>query len=98
PIFHHLEHRVETHIFLCVLAYHLMVAIETTLWNQGVHTSWATVREVVASHSVATMVLPTDGDRVLSIRKGTTPESEQWELYRLLTIPAEFMQPIKTWS
>ena len=31
PIFHHLEHRVETHIFLCVLAYHLMVAIETTL-------------------------------------------------------------------
>jgi hypothetical protein len=23
PIFHHLERRVETHIFLCVLAYHL---------------------------------------------------------------------------
>ena len=31
PIFHHLEHRVESHIFLCVLAYHLLVAIETTL-------------------------------------------------------------------
>ena len=63
PIFHHLEHRVETHIFLCVLAYHLMVAIETTLLNQGIHTSWATVREQVASHSVATMVLPTDGGK-----------------------------------
>ena len=98
PIFHHLEHRVETHIFLCVLAYHLMVAIETTLLNQGVHTSWATVREQVASHSVATMVLPTDGGKVLSIRKGTTPEPEQLELYRLLNIPAEIMQPIKTWS
>jgi len=24
PIFHHLERRVETHIFLCVLAYHLL--------------------------------------------------------------------------
>ena len=35
PIFHHLEHRVDTHIFLCVLAYHLLVAIETTLLNQG---------------------------------------------------------------
>jgi transposase len=98
PIFHHLEHRVETHIFLCVLAYHLMVAIETTLLNQGVHTSWATVREQVASHSVATLVLPTDGGKVLRIRKGTTPESEQLELYRLLNIPAEVMQPIKTWS
>jgi len=27
PIFHHLERRVETHIFLCVLAYHLLVCI-----------------------------------------------------------------------
>jgi transposase len=98
PIFHHLEHRVETHIFLCVLAYHLMVAIETTLLNQGMHTSWATVRETVASHSVATMVLPTDGGKELRIRKGTTPEPEQLELYRLLNIPAEVMQPIKTWS
>src|SRR5262249_15274862 len=98
PIFHHLEHRVETHIFLCVLAYHLMVAIETTLLNQGIHSSWATVREQVASHSVATMVLPTDGGRVLRIRKGTTPEPEQLELDRWLNIPAEAMQPIKTWS
>ena len=28
PIFHHLEKRTQTHIFLCVLAYHLLVAIE----------------------------------------------------------------------
>ncbi len=28
PIFHQLENRVQTHIFLCVLAYHLLVAIE----------------------------------------------------------------------
>ncbi|MGA2706699.1 MAG: IS1634 family transposase, partial [Isosphaeraceae bacterium] len=41
PIFHHLEHRVESHIFLCVLAYHLLVAIETTLLRQEIHTSWA---------------------------------------------------------
>jgi transposase len=98
PIFHHLEHRVETHIFLCILAYHLLVAIEMTLLNQGVHTSWATVRERLANHNVATMVLPTDGGKVLRIRKGTTPEPDQLEVYRLLNIPAEVMQPIKTWS
>ena len=28
PIFHQLEHRTQTHIFLCVLAYHLLVCIE----------------------------------------------------------------------
>ena len=45
PIFHYVEHRVESHIFLCVLAYHLLVAIETTLLRQEIHTSWASVRE-----------------------------------------------------
>ena len=98
PIFHHLEHRVETHIFLCVLAYHLLVAIETTLLNQGVHTSWATVREALATHQVATIVLPADGGRTLRIRKGMTPEPAHLELYRLLDVPAEVMQPIKTWT
>jgi transposase len=98
PIFHHLEHRVETHIFLCVLAYHLLVAIETTLLNQEVHTSWATVREILATHQVATIVLPTDGGKMLRIRKGMTPEPNHLELYRLLRVTPEIMHPIKTWS
>jgi transposase len=98
PIFHHLEHRVDTHIFLCVLAYHLLVAIETTLLNQGVHTSWATVRQTLASHEVGTIVLPTDGGKFLRIRKGMTPEPEHLELYRLLGVSPQVMQPIKTWS
>ena len=98
PIFHHLEHRVETHIFLCVLAYHLLVAIETTLLNQEVHTSWATVRQTLATHQVATIVLPTDGGKMLRIRKGMTPEPKHLELYRLLDVPQEIMHPIKTWS
>ena len=98
PIFHHLEHRVETHIFLCVLAYHLLVAIETTLLNRGVHTSWATVRETLATHQVATIMLPTDGGKTLRIRKGMTPDPEHLELYRLLEVPTEIMQPIKIWS
>ena len=98
PIFHHLEHRVETHIFLCLLAYHLLVAIETTLLGQGLHTSWATVRETLATHQVVTVVLPTDGKGTLRIRKGSHPEPQQLELYRLLRIPTEIMKPRKTWT
>ncbi len=60
PIFHHLEHRVESHIFLCVLAYHLLVTIETTSVRQEIHTSWTTVRDLLATHEIATIVLPTD--------------------------------------
>jgi transposase len=98
PIFHHLEHRVETHIFMCVLAYHLLVAIESTLLSRGLHTSWATVRDTLATHQVATIVLPTDGGKLLRIRKGMTPEPEHLELYRLLDVSPQVMHPIKSWS
>jgi transposase len=97
PIFHQLERRVETHIFLCVLAYHLLVAIETTLGENDQHTSWSTIREVLRTHQVVTIVLPTDGGRVLRIRKATTPEPEHMVVYRLLNVPPEITRPHRTW-
>ena len=97
PIFHHLERRVETHIFLCLLAYHLLVAIETTLLRQGVHTSRATVRETLATHEISTIVLPTNSGAILKIRKGSTPEAKQVELYQQLGVPTELIRPKKTW-
>ena len=98
PIFHQLERRVETHIFLCVLAYHLLVAIEKTLLDQGVHSSWASVRDALATHQVATIVLPTDDGSVLRIRQASTPEPEHKELYRLLSVSEKVMRPQRTWE
>jgi len=98
PIFHHLEHRVQTHIFLCVLAYHLLVAIEKRFLDQGVHTSWATLREQLSTHQVATVLLPTRDGRTLKIRKASTPEPIHRDIYRVLQIPAEVMRPVKTWT
>jgi transposase len=93
PIFHHKECRVEAHIFLCVLAYHLLTAIEKTLLDAGTHTSWATVREQLKTHQVNTIVLPTDGGMELRIRKATTPEPVHHQLYRQLGIAADIMRP-----
>lgn len=97
PIFHHLEKRTQTHIFLCVLAYHLLVAIEKRFLDRGVHTSWWTLREQLSTHQVVTVVLPTREGKVLKIRKGTTPEPIHREIYTTLQIPAEVMKPVKTW-
>ena len=98
PIHHQREERVETHIFLSVLAYHLLVAVEKTLLDQGVHTSWATVRETLRTHQVCTVVLPADDGSVLRIRRASTPEPEHVELYELLGVPTKIMAPRKTWS
>jgi transposase len=97
PIFHRLEHRVQTHIFLCVLAYHLLVAIEKLFLDAGIHTSWATLREELTTHQVVTVVLPASNGDVLKIRRGSTPEPRHREIYETLHIPAEVMKPVKTW-
>jgi len=97
PIFHQIERRVETHIFLCVFAYHLLVAIENTLLDKGIHTSWWTVRQTLKTHQVCTIVLPTTNGKVLTIRKASKPESEHIELYKLLGISSEIIPPRKTW-
>ena len=98
PIFHQIDRRVETHIFLCILAHHLLVAIEKTLLDQGVHTSWATVRESLKTHQVVTIVLPTRDGRVLRIRKGAAPKPHQKKLYRLLGVPEQIIPPRKSWN
>jgi transposase len=96
PIFHHLKNRTQTHIFLCVLAYHLLVAIEKRFLDQGIHTSWWTLRQALSTHQVATVVLPTQNGMVLRIRKGSTPEPLHRDIYRILQIPSEVMRPVKT--
>jgi hypothetical protein len=98
PIFHHLEHRVQTHIFLCVLAYPLLVSIEKMFLDVGIHTSWATLRETLRTHQVLTVVLPASNRDVLKIRKGSTPEPEHREIYQTLRIPHQLMKPVKTWQ
>jgi transposase len=98
PIFHHLEHRVQTHIFLCVLAYHLLVAIEKMFLDRGVHTSWWTLRQQLSTHEVSTIVLPAADGRTLRIRKGSTPEPSHAEIYRILHVPQQVMKPVKIWT
>lgn len=97
PIFHHLEHRVQAHIFLCVLAYHLLVAIEKMFLDSGVHTSWATIREQLRTRQVATIVLPASNGEVLHIRKASKPEPVHEQIYQTLRIPSGLMKPVKTW-
>jgi transposase len=97
PIFHHVARRVQAHIFLCLLAYHLLVAIEHTLLTVGVHTSWATIRATLESHVVNTIVLPLADGRVLSIRKGSEPTADQRAIYHALRMTEQIVKPIKTW-
>jgi transposase len=97
PIFHHLQDRTQTHIFLCVLAYHLLAAIEKRFLDQGMHTSWWTLRQQLSTHQVVTVVLPTGDGKILKIRKATTPEPVHKQIYTTLRMPLEVIKPVRTW-
>ncbi len=99
PIFHQIQNRTQTHIFLCVLAYHLLAAIEHRFLQAGIHTSWWTIRQQLSTHQVITIVVPEDKHgRILKIRKATIPEPEHRQIYSTLRIPADVMKPVKIWS
>lgn len=97
PIFHQTENRVETHIFICVLAYHLLAAIEKMLRDAGVFVSWETVRKDLRTHQVVTATFPTKSGNHLKIRKSTKPDGTHESIYKILQISPQVMQPRRAW-
>lgn len=97
PIFHQLEHRTQTHIFLCVLAYHLLVCIEKRFLDRGLHTSWWTLRQQLSTHQLVTVALPASNGAVLKIRQATTPEPVHRQIYSVLGISPTLIKPTHTW-
>ena len=94
-IFHQLKKRVQTHIFLSILAYHLLIAIEKL---EGIRTSWLTVKDILKIHQLATIILSTTSKEILKIGKEVNAEPEHLEIYKSLKISSEVMKPVKTWN
>ena len=86
PNFHQKERRVEGHVFITVLAYHLLHAIEHVLRENNCTSSWATVKRVVSSHTYSTITLPSPDGTVIHLRKPSVPEPAHYEIYKMLNI------------
>ena len=86
PNFHQLEKRVDGHIFISVLAYHLLRWIGYRLETAGDLREWRTLRRLLCTHVVTTTRLPLEDGREISIRKPSQPDAEQERVYELLDI------------
>lgn len=86
PNFHQLQDRVEAHIFISILAYHLLTWVRETLHNCGDRRDWKTLRRLLSTHSLVTTSLPLDNGSVLHIRKPSLPDPEQALVYQRLRI------------
>jgi transposase len=86
PNFHQLEGRVEGHIFISVLAYHLLCWVGHRLTQNGDMRNWQTVRRLLRTHSLVTTRLPLEDGRVIEVRKPSRPDTEQALVYQRLGI------------
>ena len=87
PIYHHKSARVDGHLFISVLAYHLVHSLRVRLKAQGIHLSWESLRNQFAGQERITVVLHRDDGQIDHIRKATRPEPHQQVLYNALGLP-----------
>jgi len=96
PVFHHKEDRVTGHLFITLLAYHLVHTLRYQLKQQGIHLSWDSIRNIMSTQQRITLILPTDDKITIHLRTTTQVEARQKQLYTALGIKADPIGKCKT--
>ncbi len=90
PNFHQKESRVDTHLFISVLAYHILHIIEYRLRQKGDCRSWATIRNILKTHERSTICYQTKDEteqvHQQFVRVSSGLEPEHLEIYRKLKL------------
>jgi len=90
PNFHQVEDRVDAHLFISVLAYHILNIVEYRMRYKGDHSSWATIRDIMRTHERVTISYRSKNDKGIIkqefVRINSTLEPEQLEIYRKLEL------------
>jgi transposase len=96
PIHHQKAARCDGHIFITVIAYHLLHTIRYKLRQKGVRFCWATVRKQLSTQVRITTTMKTKDNRVIYIRKSTKAEPTHRVIYDALDLPHQPGRTVKT--
>ena len=86
PIFHKKDIRTEAHLFISMLAYHFLVAIEYRLSMKGDNRCWRTIKNILSTHQRTTVNCVNANGKILYLRVSTVPEPQHLEIYHNLNI------------
>jgi transposase len=96
PNFHQKGERIKGHIFITILAYHLLHMIQYHLHQAGIHHRWSTIRSWLGTHCILTTSLPREQGGLVHVRHCTTATLHQSEVYSALGIRSVPLKPRKT--
>lgn len=86
PVFHQVTERVTGHLFISVLAYHLVHSLRYRLKKVDIDSSWSGLREQLTGQNRITISMHCKNGDVVHVRKSTRPEPRQQEIYSALGI------------
>jgi len=86
PVFHQKEKRIDAHLFISVIAYHLLHTIRYQLKERGISSSWQTLRDLLDTQCRITTTLKLENGQTVQIRKSNSPDANQLQIYKALGI------------
>jgi transposase len=87
PVFHHKTDRVSGHLFISVLAYHLVHTLRLQLKACGIDLSWEGIRRALRGQDRVTVELKRADGAIVHVRKSSRAEPRQLDIYDALGIP-----------
>ena len=86
PVYHQREDRIDGHIFITILAYHLLHTIRYQLKKHNIKKSWKSIREIMQTQSRITSTMELEDGRIVNVRKTSKANADQMEIYNALNL------------
>ncbi|MBI5749677.1 MAG: IS1634 family transposase [Nitrospinae bacterium] len=96
PVHHQKEFRVDGHLFITVLAYHILHTIRFKLQQKGIHYNWETIRHLLSTHVRISTMMKRKDSKTIHIRKSCKAELFHKKIYDALNLPHQPGKIIKT--
>ncbi len=87
PVHHQIEFRCDGHLFITVLAYHVLQSIRLKLEISGITYSWTTIRALLSTHYRVTTSMKRSDGKMIYVRKTAKPEDCHIKIYDALGLP-----------
>lgn len=86
PVFHQKESRAEAHLFIAVLAYHIVIALRNRLKENSITISWDTLRKMMRNHQIIQTTMLNRKGTHISIIDSTVAEDNHKQIYKALNL------------
>jgi len=96
PVHHQKERRCDGHLFITVLAYHVLQSIRVRLRERGITNRWWTIRRILSTHCRVTTSMKREDGKMVYIRKTSKPEECHVRIYEALGLPIRPGKIVKT--